>query len=68
MKKIVTVLLLGILVNIGYSQNIKYENLVFEGAGIRGIAYSGVLSELEKIILLSTLLELGELPQGQLQR
>ncbi len=29
------------------AQAIKYENLVFEGAGIRGIAYAGVLKELE---------------------
>ena len=29
----------------GVSQ--KYENLVFEGAGIRGLAYCGVIRELE---------------------
>jgi NTE family protein len=32
----------------GYSQITTCENLVFEGAGIRGIAYSGVLREFEK--------------------
>jgi len=28
---------------------VSYENLVFEGAGIKGIAYSGVLKELERV-------------------
>ena len=64
MKKIVTVLLLGILVNIGYSQNIKYENLVFEGAGIRGIAYSGVLSELEKNNIIKHIVRVGGTSAG----
>lgn len=30
------------------AQGQSYENIVFEGAGIRGIAYSGVVSELDK--------------------
>ncbi len=30
-----------------YAQNTTIENLVFEGAGIRGIAYSGVIKTLE---------------------
>ena len=34
------------LTQAGVSQ--KYENLVFEGAGIRGLAYCGVIRELEK--------------------
>lgn len=32
----------------GYSQNCEIKNLVFEGAGIRGIAYAGVIDVLEK--------------------
>jgi NTE family protein len=31
-----------------YSQNCEVKNLAFEGAGIRGIAYAGVIEELEK--------------------
>jgi len=64
MKKIATVLLLGILVNIGYSQNIKYENLVFEGAGIRGIAYAGVLSELENNNIIKHIVRVGGTSAG----
>jgi len=64
MKKIVTVLLLEILVNIGYSQNIKYENLVFEGAGIRGIAYAGVLSELENNNIIKHIVRVGGTSAG----
>src|SRR4030095_13838298 len=30
------------------SQNLNVENLVFEGASIRGIGYAGAISELEK--------------------
>ena len=31
------------------TKQFPYENLVFEGAGIKGIAYSGVLKELERV-------------------
>lgn len=31
-----------------YSQDCKIRNLAFEGAGIRGIAYAGVIDELER--------------------
>lgn len=40
------------------------ENLVFEGAGIRGIAYSGVLYELEKSKLLSQVKRVGGTSAG----
>ena len=30
------------------AQNNTYENLVFEGAGIRGLVYSGVIKQLEE--------------------
>lgn len=32
----------------GFSQECEIKNIVFEGAGIRGIAYAGVIAELEK--------------------
>ena len=64
MGKIITFLILVVFVNIGYSQNIKYENLVFEGAGIRGIAYSGVLSELEKSNIINHIVKVGGTSAG----
>jgi len=45
MKTLISFVLLIILVQSGIAQ--KYENLVFEGAGIRGLAYCGVLKEFE---------------------
>lgn len=48
MNKIVGALVIVLYATFGFSQNNKYENLVFEGAGIKGIAYSGVLKELEQ--------------------
>ena len=50
------------MVTIGYSQT--YKNLVFEGAGIRGIAYSGVLSELEKRKLINDIENVGGTSAG----
>lgn len=35
MKSVFTIILISIILNTSYSQNQKYENLVFEGAGIR---------------------------------
>jgi NTE family protein len=52
MRRYTSFILLLFFVNVVFSQEAKYENLVFEGSGIRGIAYCGVLSELEKTILL----------------
>ena len=42
------VLFLVLLSFRGYGQDCAIRNLVFEGAGIRGIAYAGVIDELEK--------------------
>ena len=41
-------ILLCLLPAKGISQDCNIQNLVFEGAGIRGIAYAGVIDELEK--------------------
>lgn len=49
MNKIIIVLVLLLLRdNAIQAQPSKIENLVFEGAGIRGIAYSGAITALEK--------------------
>lgn len=37
-----------LLLTVGHSQSPEVKNLVFEGAGIRGIAYTGVLISLEE--------------------
>jgi len=47
------------------SQNsTRYENLVFEGAGIRGIAYAGVIEELEKQGLIDHIERIGGTSAG----
>lgn len=48
----------------GYSQNQSWENLVFEGAGIRGIAYSGVLRQLEKSGTINNIKRVGGTSAG----
>lgn len=42
----------------------KIENLVFEGAGIRGIAYAGVVQELENKGMLSSINKVGGTSAG----
>ena len=48
----------------GYSQHKNYENLVFEGAGIRGIAYSGALRQLEKAGIINNIKKVGGTSAG----
>lgn len=47
-----------------FSQKNTYENLVFEGAGIRGIAYAGVLKELEDNNILEDINKVGGTSAG----
>ncbi len=56
--------LLVVAITISHSQTLKYENLIFEGAGLRGIAYSGVLSELEKYNLIKDIVKVGGTSAG----
>lgn len=46
------------------AQETKFNNLVFEGAGIRGIAYAGVVEELEKAGILSGVNKVGGTSAG----
>lgn len=64
MKSILTILLFSIILNSCYSQIQKYDNLVFEGAGIRGIAYSGVLKELESSGIIKDISKVGGTSAG----
>lgn len=48
MKRVYFIIIFSTFFLNGYSQIENFENLVFEGAGIRGIAYSGVLRQFEK--------------------
>lgn len=50
--------------SVGYAQTKEYKNLVFEGAGIRGIAYAGVIEELEKKQVLSSIERVGGTSAG----
>lgn len=62
-----TFLLLGALLAFSVAlpqTNSPYRNLVFEGAGIRGIAYSGVIKELETRKILSSIENVGGTSAG----
>lgn len=48
----------------GYAQDCVIENLVFEGAGIRGIAYAGVIQVLEEQNKLKQIQNLGGTSAG----
>lgn len=47
-----------------YAQNCEIRNLAFEGAGIRGIAYAGVLEELERLDKLKGIEKVGGTSAG----
>jgi NTE family protein len=53
-----------LLLNVCYAQERSIKNLVFEGAGIRGIAYAGVLEEFEKAKLLRNVTKVGGTSAG----
>ena len=50
--------------NISYSNKFEFKNLIFEGAGIRGIAYCGVLIDLEKRNILENIRRVGGTSAG----
>ena len=47
MKKVVVLLFIGWLINSVYAQKPEYHNLVFEGGGVRGLVYAGVIEVLQ---------------------
>lgn len=61
MKTLLPLLLL--IANICFAQT-TYKNLVFEGAGIRGVAYPGVVSELDKEGILKNIEKVGGTSAG----
>lgn len=52
------------LLSFGYAQQRDVKNLIFEGAGIRGIAYAGVLEEFERAELLDSIEKIGGTSAG----
>src|SRR5690349_19130860 len=63
MKKLLfSILLSSQLTSIAQKDTVK--NLVFEGAGIRGIAYSGVIKQLEQKDLLKAVSRVGGTSSG----
>ena len=59
----IVILTVLFLYNTGYAQP-RYTNLVFEGAGIRGVAYAGVIQELEQNNLLTGVTRVGGTSAG----
>jgi NTE family protein len=63
MKPLFLSILIGLITNDLWAQN-DYENLVFEGAGIRGIAYSGVIMQLEEYGIIEEIEKVGGTSAG----
>jgi NTE family protein len=63
LSKIITTITLFAFAN-SYSQTASIRNLVFEGAGIRGIAYSGAIRELESRNILHNVQRVGGTASG----
>lgn len=49
---------------VSYAQKFNYENLVFEGAGIRGIAYAGAIKVLEQEQIIPQIKKVGGTSAG----
>ena len=47
-----------------FTQTAEIKNLIFEGGGVRGIAYCGVIKELEKANKISTIENVGGTSAG----
>ena len=62
MKRILFFLLL--VGHLAFAQSFPYKNLVFEGAGIRGVAYTGVLSELQSKGIMPAIEKVGGTSAG----
>jgi len=63
LSKIITTITLFVFAN-SYSQKTSIRNLVFEGAGIRGVAYSGAIRELESKNILENVQRVGGTSSG----
>jgi NTE family protein len=64
MMKYYSLILLFFVLKFQSEAQIPVKNMVFEGAGIRGIAYSGVIAEFEKAGLLDSLERVGGTSAG----
>lgn len=63
-SKIASTFIIVLLATLGFSQNTKYENLIFEGGGMKGIAYAGVISELEQSNIIAEIDKVGGTSAG----
>ncbi|WP_161888395.1 patatin-like phospholipase family protein [Pontibacter russatus] len=64
MKKLVLVIICILCLSAASAQEAQIRNLVFEGAGIRGLAYAGVIAELERQRLLQDVEKVGGTSAG----
>ena len=60
-----TIIHILILTTIGYSQSTEIKNPIFEGAGIRGIAYAGAIQALEERGIALNIEKVGGTSAGQ---
>src|SRR3954466_6095855 len=62
--KSIFILLLFVTIQRNVQAQETYENLVFEGAGIRGLAYSGVIKQLEDHNIMPQIKKVGGTSAG----
>jgi NTE family protein len=62
--KTIPFLFLNLFLSINTLCQSNYKNLVFEGAGIRGLAYAGVIQELESNGTLNNIEKVGGTSAG----
>ena len=65
MMRIIQILLLIFIAGISVKAQ-PYENLVFEGGGVRGVAYAGVIEQLDSMHILQNIKRVGGTSAGAL--
>jgi NTE family protein len=67
MKKVVLLTFLIIAFGPGYTQTVRYRNLVMEGGGVKGFAYAGALQVLDSMGILKNIQRVAGTSVGAIQ-
>jgi NTE family protein len=67
MKKVVLLTFLLIAFGPGYTQTVRYRNLVMEGGGVKGFAYAGALQVLDSMGILKDIQRVAGTSVGAIQ-
>src|SRR5687767_10865295 len=67
MKKVVLLMFLIVAFGLGYTQTVRYRNLVMEGGGVKGFAYAGALQVLDSMGILKDIQRVAGTSVGAIQ-